>query len=259
MSTPTGPEHEPTESELLAKGAEAVARTGERIAEDQGTVDTVAKAVFAVKDSAPYLVVKAAWELLPAGTQRNLAMADHNALGEFLLKYFPAVHPEAWFPPSYFAAGFISCGLLNFKLTKEEEGEMAAQLGSDASETQKMAFRAEKQKTVIAKVVIPGEGYMGTLDSKPLRAATTLEPELAPIVVIGKAGGMIQGAREGFFENVRAQVHALEVAAQEAKEAEEVPTVATTEHDEVAAADVPAHIPPIRPAGRPDAGDAAHM
>lgn len=237
----------------LAHHFEKGAHVAEEVAKNEGLRENIAQAVVSIRNFLPYKGLKLAWDLLPAKAQR-LMITDHTSLGAFILKYIPMVHPESYFIPGQLAAGFIQCGLLDFKQTDEEIKAMEEALGVDASEAQKMAYWSEKQETeLLPQIITPGEGYTEILDSKPAAAAAAVNPELEPLILIGKAGGMLKGAKDGFFESVRTRAHQLEV---EAKEKEEVLAEEKREHDAVAA-DLRPEVQ-IPPANNTDHFDQAH-
>lgn len=214
----------------LEKGVNVVASATTEVIENDETRDSLAKAVLSVRNSLAYKALTLAWNILPAGVQRTM-LTNHTELGAFILRYMPMAHPEAYFVPGQMAAAFIQLGLLDFNLTDEENTAMEEALGIDATESQKMAYRAEQQEALIAKIVTPGEGYTDVFSSKTAGAAAKLNPELEPFVLIGKAGGMLKNARDSLFQDVRARVHQLEV---EAREKNEVEATEEKEHDKIA-------------------------
>lgn len=237
----------------LAHHFEKGAHVAQEVAKSEGLRENIAQAVVSIRNFLPYKGLKLAWDLLPAKAQR-LMITDHTSLGAFILKYMPMVHPESYFIPGQLAAGFIQCGLLDFKQTDEEKQAMEEALGVDATEAQKMAYWSEKQETeLLPQIITPGEGYTEILDSKPAAAAAAVNPELEPLILIGKAGGMLKGAKDGFFESVRTRAHQLEVEAKE----KEVMSEEVNEHNRVAKADPAAGIDLINVAHDDHSGSSA--
>lgn len=204
-----------TDPTQLAHQFEKGAHVTEAVAESEGLKENIAQAVVSVRESLAYKALTAAWNVLPAKAQR-LMLTNHSALGAFLLKYFPMAHPEAYFVPGQLAAAFIQFGLLSFKPTDEETATMKEVLGVDATEAQKTAYWAKMQEELVAQIITPGEGYTELLESKPAASAAAINPELEPFLLIGRAGGMLNHARDGFLESIRNRVSELQIEAQEA-------------------------------------------
>lgn len=174
-------------------------------------VDSLASAAHFLRNTALLAPLRFAWEQLPAGIQRNFAMADQSGAGEFLMKYFPQIDLRAYFLPGTAMAALALLGVVGFKLTEEEEKQMHAELGENPSEAAKVAFQAQIEEAVVQKIVLPGEGIPALAGGALGMAAAEADPALAPAVAVAKVGDIATQARDSLLSQVRARVHSLDV------------------------------------------------
>ncbi len=247
---------EKTESEQLDKAMELISKVAKEGEKSGVGVDALAEAAFFFRNSVLTRPFWAAWNLAPAGLQRELAMAEQSVVGEWSMRYLTPLNPRAYFLPGVFLAGLARTGVLKFKLNTEEETQLKTELGETPEAAAKVAFEAGANEKVIDKIVLPGEGVTKIVTGPLGKIISVVQPELAPVVGVAKAGEMVEGARDGYFLQIRERVNAMEVeAAQkeaEAKAKTAVPDTVVVEHNAVAAGLEPeVHVPPL-PANNSD-------
>lgn len=214
------PAKEKAEAEKLSKAVELIMKVAKEGEKSGVGVDAFAEAAFFFRNSSLTKPFWAAWELNPAIIQRELAMAEQSGPGEFLMRYLPMLNLRAYFIPGLFLAGLAKAGVLKFKLNEEEEARMKAQLGETPDEAAKVAYEAMVNEKVVGGIVLPYEGMGKVLGGAVGTVIGTVQPELKPVVVAGKVIDTVEGAKEGYMQQVRQRVAAMEVEAAQKKAAE---------------------------------------
>lgn len=246
---------EAAEKAKLEKAMDLIMKVAKEGESSSIGVESIAEAALFIRNSKLTRLFWAAWNLAPAGLQRDLAMAEQSAVGEFTMRYLTPLNPRAYFVPGLLLAGLAKAGVLKFKLNAEEETAMKASLGETPDEASRVAYEAGANEKVIEGIVMPGEGVTKIVTGPLGKIVATVQPELAPAVGVAKVGEFVEGARDSYFKQVRDRVHAVEVAAAqkkaakeaaEAKAKETVPGTVVVEHNAVATDLEPeVHIPPL--------------
>lgn len=243
---------ETAEANELNQAVELICKAAKEGEKSGIGVDSLAAAAHFFKSSILTAPFHYMWNLAPASVQRGIGGTDQSEIGKFLMRYMPMANPRAYLAPAYLVVGLARAGVLDFKLTKEEEVAMHAQLGQTPSEEAKIAYNAKLQENLLAGIVMPYEGAAEALTGKVGTVITAVQPELTPVAVAAQGTVVLEGARDGYFKQVRERVHGIELEVAKAKEAakqakDAVPGTATEEHDKIAAADPQAGIPPLAP------------
>jgi len=249
--------HEASETEKLQKAVELIAKVAKEGEKSGLAVDSIAEAAYILRTSFLTAPFRMAWNILPAFAQREFAAAEQTGFGEFLMRYLPFLNLRNYFVPGLMASAFAKAGILEFKMNDEEEAKMKSELGEQPSEAARLAFQAKVEEEVVKGIITPYEGASKIVTGPVGKVVTMVEPELAPVIGVAKAGEAIEGARDSYLAQVRERVHALELSALQAKEAAEqaktvVPDTRVQEHNAVASADPEAHIPPLPAANNSD-------
>lgn len=215
------PAKEKAEKEKLEKAMELIMKVAKEGDKSSIGVDTLAEAALFFRNSFLTKPFWAAWNLAPAILQRELAMTEQTAVGEFFMRYLTPLNPRAYFMPGLFLAALARIGVLKFKMNDEEAAKMKAELGENPEEAAKIAYAAKMDEEIIGRIVLPGEGVTKIVTGPLGKIVATVKPELAPVVAVAKVGEVIEGARNGYFDQVRNHVHAMEVVAAQEKAAKE--------------------------------------
>lgn len=222
------PAKEKAEAERLGKAVELIMKAAKEGEKSGVGVDAFAEAAFLFRNSFLTKPFWAAWELNPAIIQRELAMAEQTAPGEFLMRYLPMLNIRAYFMPGLFLAGLAKIGVLKFKLNEEEKSKMKAELGENVEEAARIAYAAQVNEKVIGGIVLPYEGLGKALGGTLGTVIGAAQPELKPVIVAGKAVDVAEGLRDGYFKQVRERINALEVKAAQEKADKEAAEAKTT-------------------------------
>lgn len=248
---PDAPEsNDAGEVEKLNKAAELIAKVATEGEKSGFGVDAVAEAAYFFRSSKLTLPFRLAWSAAPSLFQREMVGTNQSAIGEFFMRYLPMMNPRAYNFPGLFIAALAKVGVVEFKLNGDEEKTMEKELGENPSDAAKTAYKAKVEESLIDGIIHPYQG-VSKIITGPLGAiVSTVQPELAPAVAVAKAGDIVEGARDGYFVQVRERVHALELETAQKKDAAEaekiaVPKEVVQEHNAVANADPEAHIPPL--------------
>lgn len=239
---PSGAPTESPEEKKLAKAIEIICKVAKEGEKSGFAVDTVAEAAYFFRTSVLTAPFRMAWNTMPALMQREFAAANQTAAGKFLMDYLPMLNLRFYFTPGLLVAGLAECGIVSFKMNSEEEAAMTAEIGEDASEEAKVAYRSNVEEKVIKGITMPFEGGVSFVAGTAGSVVGTVVPEAKPVVMIAKGADVVNNAKNGYFVQVRERVHALELEAAKAKaEAEknaaEVPAEQETEHHQIAQAD----------------------
>ena len=215
------PAKEKAEKEKLDKAVELIMKVAKEGEKSGVGVEAFAEAAYFFRNSFLTKPFWIAWNLNPSIIQRELAMAEQTGPGEFLMRYLPMLNLRSYFMPGLFLAGLAKAGVLKFKMSTEEESKMKTDLGETPDEAAKAAYASTVNEQIVKGIILPYEGMGKVLSGTVGTVIGTIQPELKPVVVAGKVVDVVEGAKDGYFEQIRERVAAMEVAAAQEKAVKE--------------------------------------
>lgn len=174
----------------------------EKEASDPKLINTSAEAVLLFSKLPALWALRKGWDELPSSVQRRLLGANRTEIGKFVMKWVPALHPESYFMHEYFLSFLAKLGMLELKLTNEEEEETEKALMGNPDPQAREKLRAQKQEAVLGSIVVPGAGWIRLGKETPL----LVEAEVPELAMVLKTAGRLEKTRERYLASVRGAV-----------------------------------------------------